>query len=98
MDTTTILPFPDASADPIDRDLAEIDAGIALVARGFATRVRLVGLTRPEAVAATGLARAQEARVGFTFDRGANGIAAVLVGPRGSAGLSAPARCAARHG
>jgi hypothetical protein len=82
MDATKILPFPGASNTAVERDLAEIEAGIALVARGLAVRVRLIGLTRPEAVAATALARAQEARVAFAIDRGVNGVAAVIVGPR----------------
>jgi hypothetical protein len=82
MDQTTLLPFPTASTEPVARDLVEIDAAIDLVAHGLATRVRLVGLMRPEAVAAIGLARAQDALVGFSLDRGPTGIVAITVGPR----------------
>jgi hypothetical protein len=82
MEPTMIRPFSGASTDPLERDLVEIDAAIALVARGLATRVRLVGLLRPDAVAATGLAHAQEANLGFSLDRNADGGATVTLGPR----------------
>jgi hypothetical protein len=82
MDSTTLLPFPNASADPLERDLAEIDAAIGLVEDGIATRVRLVGLVRPEAVAAAGLARAQEARIEFRLDRSPESVTAITLGPR----------------
>jgi hypothetical protein len=82
MDQDTVLPFPNASSDPVARDLVEIDAAIDLVTRGLATRVRLVGLKRPEAVAATGLAHAQDALVAFSVDRGPAGSIAITVGPR----------------
>ncbi|MEA2548185.1 MAG: hypothetical protein QOE42_783, partial [Chloroflexota bacterium] len=38
MDPTTLLPFPNASIDPIESDIAEIDAALGLVTRGLATR------------------------------------------------------------
>ena len=82
MDATTLHPFPRASGDPLERDLSEIEAAIDLVARGAATRVRLVGLTRPEGAAPTGLARAQEANVAFRLDRGPSGAVSVTLGPR----------------
>jgi hypothetical protein len=82
MDSTTLLPFPNVSADPLERDLAEIDAAIGMVEQGVATRVRLVGLARPEAVAATGLARAQEASIEFHLDRSPEGVTAITLGPR----------------
>ncbi len=82
MDQTTLLPFPRASIDPIERDLAEVDAAIALVARGLATRVRLVSLMKAEAVAGTGLARAQDAGIGFSLERSARGATSVTLGPR----------------
>ena len=44
MDSTTLLPFPDASDDIVSRDLIEIDAAIALVERGLARKVCLVSL------------------------------------------------------
>jgi hypothetical protein len=82
MDPTTPLHFPGASSDPIERDLVEIDAAIAMVARGLATRVRLVGLMRPEAAAATGLAHAQDASMAFSLDRDPDGGITVTLGPR----------------
>jgi hypothetical protein len=82
MDRTTILPFPLAAQDGLARERAEIDAAIAMVARGVATRVRLVGLADVDEVAAGGLARAQSAGVDFALDRGVGGPPAVIVGPR----------------
>jgi hypothetical protein len=82
MGPSTLLPFPNASIDPIAHDLTEVEAALTLVATGVATRVRLVGLWRPEGLAASALARAQEAGVGFSVDRGANGLVAVTFGPR----------------
>jgi len=82
MDSTTLLAFPRESADPLERDLAEIEAAIGLVEQGVATRVRLVGLLRPDAVAAAGLARAQEAMVAFRLDRSAGGTSRITLGPR----------------
>ena len=82
MDPITQLPSTRAPLHPLDRDLAEIDAAIGLVVRGVATRVRLVGLMRPDALAAVGLARSQSAGVRFEIDRGANGDVAMTLGPR----------------
>lgn len=82
MDPITRLPNR-ASASPIERDLAEIDAAIELVRRGIATRIRLVGLMRPDGVAAIGLAHAQAAGLRFEVDRVQAGPVAVTVGPRG---------------
>lgn len=82
MDAHAPLPFPHASLDPIEHDLAEIEAAIDLVAGGLATRIRLVGLMRPEAIAATGLAHAQLRGVRFALDRGKEAPFAVTVGPR----------------
>jgi len=82
MDPVTHLPVTHSSLDLFDRDLAEVDAAIGLVAGGLATRVRLVGLGRPESVAAVALARSQAAGVGFEVDRGADGAASMTVGPR----------------
>lgn len=79
MEPTTTLPFPRVSSNPLERDLAEIDAGIALVSMGVATRVRLVSLARPEAVAAIGLAHAQAAGTTLTLDRGPDGVIAVTL-------------------
>jgi hypothetical protein len=82
VDPTRLLPFPNASMDAIDHDLIEIDAAIVLVARGLATRVRLVGLMRPEAAAAIGLAHAQLANVDFSLERNPGAGATVTLGPR----------------
>jgi hypothetical protein len=82
VDAHTLLPFPSDFADSIEHDLLEIDAAIALVARGIATRVRLVGLKRPEAAAAIGLAHAQLANVSFSLERNPDGGATVTLGPR----------------
>ena len=82
MDPTTLLPFPGAAPEPVDGDLAEIEAGVALVSMGLATRVRLVGLAHPDAVAGAGLARAQASNVAFALDHGSNGVTAITLGPR----------------
>jgi hypothetical protein len=76
-DPTQLHPSPDA----IDLDLAEVGAAIALVGRGLATRVRLVGLTAPDLIAATALARAQAAGVGFRVERTAASTT-LTIGPR----------------
>jgi hypothetical protein len=81
MDPTTILPFPGAAPATFDADLAEIEAGVALVSMGLATRVRLVGLAHVDDVAAAGLAVAQAAHVAFALERNPNGAAAVTLGP-----------------
>lgn len=82
MDSPTPVPFPHASLDPHEHDLAEIDAAISLVAGGIATRIQLIGLIRPEAVAATGLAHAQGRGLMFSLDRRGESQFAVTVGPR----------------
>jgi hypothetical protein len=82
MDPTTFLPFPGASPEKVDADLAEIEAGVALVSLGLATRVRLVGLAHVDAVAGAGLALAQASRVAFSLERGSSGTVSVTLGPR----------------
>ena len=77
----SVIPFPHALEESIERDLDQVDAAIALVAAGHARRVRLVGLADPEAVGALGLAHAQLAGVGFRLDAGADAVA-VTLGPR----------------
>jgi hypothetical protein len=84
MDPMTPVPNTYSSLDQLTRDLAEIDAAIALVVGGVATRVRLVGLARPDATAAVALARSQAAGLRFEVDRGRDGIASLTVGPRGN--------------
>jgi hypothetical protein len=82
MGDITLLPFPVDQGDPVEHDLIEIDAAIALVAGGFATRVCLVGLRSPERAAAIGLAHAQDRGVAFSLGHGVNGSASFTVGPR----------------
>ena len=82
MDPVTRLPITRAVPSPVERDVAEIDAAIELVRRGLATRIRLVGLMRPDGAAAVGLARAQAAGLLFAVDRGADGVASLTIGPR----------------
>lgn len=81
MDRVTPLPFAIVSLDPVEHDLIEIEAAIAMVAGGFATRVHLVGLLRPESAAPIGLAHAQVAGVDFSVDRGLAGAVAITIGP-----------------
>ena len=64
----------------IDADLREVDTAIAMVARGAAVRVRLVGLHAPDEIAPTALARAQAAGVRFALDR--RGTTRLTLGPR----------------
>jgi hypothetical protein len=55
-------PFPSAlrstPLDPLERELVEVDAAIALVLEGVARRVRLANLTRPDTAAAHAAAAA----------------------------------------
>ena len=69
--------------DPLEIALSEIEVAIALVQRGQARRVRLVGLASAEHAAGIGLARAQEAGVEFALERGtAPGLpVSLLIGP-----------------
>ena len=82
MDQSTLLPFPGAVPRQHDTALAEIEAAVALVEFGLATRVRLVGIAHIEDVAAAGLAHAQSSGVEFVLDRSASGAVAVTLGPR----------------
>ena len=73
--------MPSAEAMRADRARAEIDAAIALVARGAARAVLVTGLAGLDTIAAEGLARAQAAGVGFTLSRDARtGSAWAVVG------------------
>jgi hypothetical protein len=78
-------PFPRAlepSDEELDNALAEVDAAIALVSRGAAVRVRLIGFALAEAVAGLAAAHAQLAGVGFQVDRpDVTGALAIIVGP-----------------
>ena len=62
--------------------LLEVDAAIAMVARGFAVSIRLVNVPAVEEVAFDAAARAQAAGVRFTLDRDWTGAVTMLVGPR----------------
>jgi hypothetical protein len=79
------IPFPRAiepSDEELDNALAEVDAAIALVRRGAALRVRLIGFALAEAVAGVAAAHAQLASVGFQIDRpDVAGALAIIVGP-----------------
>jgi hypothetical protein len=79
MEAITFQPDTAALDGSVAHDLAEIDAAIALVARGTATRVCLVALHAPRTVAPIGLARAQAAGVDFSLDRAAM---ALTLGPK----------------
>ena len=79
------IPFPHA-IEPSDQDLenalAEVDAAIALVRRGAAVRIRLIGFALVDVVAGLAAAHAQFAGVGFQIDRlDPAGAAAMIVGP-----------------
>jgi len=84
MDSPIIL-RPRGAEDLTDADapaLAEIDAAIAMVVNGHATRVRLTALPFVGRVAGIGAARAQAAGVMFHLegvDR--SGVLTVTVGP-----------------
>jgi hypothetical protein len=81
MDQSTVLPFPGAMPRNDDTALAEIEAAVALVELGVATRVRLIGIAHIEGVAAAGLARAQSSGVGFALDRTTAGTVRITLGP-----------------
>ena len=82
MDPISSLPTTPLAFDPLARDLADVDAAIGMVAAGLARRVQLVGLTRPDVVAAVALARTQAAGLRFEVDRGSDGPVTLTVGPR----------------
>jgi hypothetical protein len=86
VDSSAVIAFPpDHAADPVEIGsgaLAEIDAAIALVTSHVARRVRLTAWPFIDQVAATGLARARAAGVGFTVERADRaGVVTVTVGP-----------------
>jgi len=78
-------PFPRAlepTDDDVERALSQIDAAIALVVRGAAVRIRLIGFPLVDVLAGLGAAHAQLAGVGFQIDRLApTAAAAMIVGP-----------------
>ena len=79
------IAFPRAvepSEEDLDNALAEVDAAIALVRRGAAVRVRLIGFALAEAVAGLAAVHAQFAGVGFRIDRpDVAGAVAMIIGP-----------------
>jgi hypothetical protein len=79
------IPFPGASGpsdEELEAALAEVDAAIALVSRGGAVRIRLIGFALADAVAGLAAAHAQLAGVGFQLDRPeVTGALAIIVGP-----------------
>ena len=85
MEHSEPTPFPrelEPSDEDLDDALAEVDAAIALIRRGAAVRVRLVGFALAEAVAGLAAAHAQLAGVGFQIDRpDVAGTAAMIIGP-----------------
>lgn len=68
METGRLYVLP-SSEEALETDLREVDSAIAMVTRGAAVRVRLVGLHDPDEVAAIALARAQAAGISFGIDR-----------------------------
>jgi hypothetical protein len=82
MESSRPIRLPAAAAASRERDRLEISAAIALVARRTATRVVVVGLQDPAAIAADGLAEAQAAGVRFALTRdSATGAISVAIGP-----------------
>jgi hypothetical protein len=79
-------PFPRAlepSDEDVEKALAQVDAAIALVSRGAAVRIRLIGFPLADMVAGLAAAHAQLAGVTFQIDRlDPAGAAAMIVGPR----------------
>ena len=66
MDTAGLI-VPRAE-DPVDADLREVDVAIALVVKGAAVCVRLVGLASADHIAPIALAHAQAAGVDLRID------------------------------
>ena len=81
----TTAPARDAdgdSSEAAEAALAEIDAGIALVAGRAARRVRITAMPFVEAVAGLGLVHARAAGMAFTFERPERaGVVTVTIGP-----------------
>jgi hypothetical protein len=81
MDPVQLHPLLRSSLEPLEHDLAEVDAAIELVRGGAAVRVRLVGLASVDRVAGAAAARAQVAGVEFAVDR-TGATPALTIGPR----------------
>jgi hypothetical protein len=79
------IPFPRV-AEPTDAELeaalAEVDVAIAVVQRGAAVRIRLIGFGLAEAIVGLAAAHAQLAGVAFQVDRPeVSGALSLIVGP-----------------
>lgn len=74
--------LPGAALDPIELALLDVDAAIALVARGVAVTVTISGLPVAEDVAATAAARAQVEGLGFHVLHGPRLSVTLVIGPR----------------
>ena len=74
---------PGTQPDPFDVAVREIEIAIELVLSGSARVVQLSGLEAAERAAASGLAAAQAAGVGFTLQRSGSSAGAVSlrIGP-----------------
>lgn len=81
MEPVHLHTYPRGSVEPLEHDLAEVDAAIELVRRGSAVRVALVNLTAFDRVAAVAVARCQAGDVAMTIDRSGS-IPTLTIGPR----------------
>lgn len=85
-DRPRLLPVPCAvlPRDEVDdADLAEVEAAVALVRGGGATRVRLLGLHDAAGIAGIAAARAQAAGLAFHLDpQDRRASPSLIIGPR----------------
>jgi hypothetical protein len=87
----TLAWLPGGALDPAERALAEVDAAVALVARGVALTVTVSGLAAAAEVAATAAARAQAEGLAFHVRRDTAAAVTLVVGPRLAAAPVDPA-------
>jgi hypothetical protein len=69
--------------DATERALTEIDAAIAMVARGIAVSVRLCNLPAADETAFDAAARAQAVSVAFRLVHDGQASVTMIIGPRG---------------
>jgi hypothetical protein len=81
METSDPVVWLRPRTDPLDIDIAQVDAAVELVRLGAALRVRLAGLREPEALAQLALARTQAADLEFSVDRDGDAVT-LTIGPR----------------
>jgi hypothetical protein len=81
METSDPVVWLRRRTDPLDIDIAQVDAAVELVRLGAALRVRLAGLREPEALAQLALARTQAADLEFSVDRDGDAVT-LTIGPR----------------